>query len=158
MNENIGNGELSRNKQFSITGPEDGVYRAQASLQDSQHKMEVSLAVGETDMEVLEVKGSITKSPHDVCADAVAGLQALVGMRIKPGLFAEMQKRVGGAKGCIHMNELIREAVQLVAAHRNLTDLRRMKEAGRNIEEILRWADEVRSWTCVAAPGPVSRR
>lgn len=50
------------------------------------------------------------------------------------------------------MNELIREALQLVAAQFNMTQFRRMRNEGRTTEEILRWGDEVRSWTCVAAP------
>jgi hypothetical protein len=157
MDENLGKGELVRNKQFSITGPEDGVFRAQAALQDNQHTMAVSLTVRVGDMEVLGVEGSITLAPHAVCAQAVGNLRDLVGMRIQPGLFREMEKRVGGSKGCIHMNELIREACQLVAAHRNLTEIRRMQEEGLSEEDILRWGNEIRSWTCTADPEPLSK-
>lgn len=157
MNESLGKGELVRTKQFSISGPQDGIFRTRAALQDNQHIMEVELAVRVGDMEVVEVGGAITSAPHDICAEAVGNLQNLVGMRIQPGLFREMEKRVGGAKGCIHINELIREACQLVAAHRNLTEIRRMKGQGLSDEEILRWGETIRSWTCVAAPEPVPR-
>jgi len=156
MLEKMGNGNLERSKQFSISGPEDGVFCAKASLKDRQHTMEVLIVIQEGTMEIVEVQGSITEAPHDPCPSSVEGLKSLIGMRIQPGLFSEMQRRVGGFKGCIHMNELIRESVQLVAAHRNLTDLRRMHEAGRTDEEMIEWAESVRSWTCVAAPEPVS--
>ena len=157
MPDTVGNGSLVRNKQFTITGPDDGVFRAQASLVDGQHTMEVSLAVQVETMEVLEVKGCITIAPHRVCPQAVDGLRALVGMRLRPGLFGEMQRRVGGPRGCIHVNDLIRESLQLIAAHRNLTEIRRMRGEGRTDEDILEWGEEVRTWTCVAAPDPVAR-
>ncbi len=156
MPDAVGNGRLVRNKQFFITGPEDGVFRGKASLQDGQHTMEVSLVVRQGTMEVLQLEASIDAAPHTVCASAVEGLQKLIGMRIQPGLFGEMQQRVGGPRGCIHMNELIREALQLVAAHFNQTRMRRMLSEGLTTEEILCWAEGVRSWTCVAAPDPVT--
>ncbi len=155
MIEKMGDGKLERSKHFSITGPDDGVFCAKASLKDRQHNMEVVVVIQEGTMEILEVQGSIIEAPHDPCPSSVEGLKSLVGMRIQPGLFGEMQRRVGGFKGCIHMNELIRESVQLVAAQRNLTDLRRMHEAGHTYEEMLEWAESVRSWTCVAAPDPI---
>ena len=157
MNEKMGNGNLVRDKHFSISGPEEGVYRAEASLKDGQHTMEVSLVIQVGTMDVLEVHGAIYTAPYDICGTAVEGLQKLVGMRIGPGLFGEMQKRVGGAKGCIHINELVREAVQLVAAHRSLTEIRRMQKEGRTVGEILEWGEQVRTWTCVAVPDPISR-
>src|SRR3989304_1081274 len=99
MPDTVGNGSLVRNKQFTITGPDGGVFRAQASLVDGQHTMEVSLAVQVETMEVLEVKGCITIAPHRVCPQAVDGLGVLVGMRLRPGLFGAMQRRGGGARG-----------------------------------------------------------
>ncbi|MDO8691088.1 MAG: DUF2889 domain-containing protein [Dehalococcoidia bacterium] len=152
--DNVGKGSLQRSKHFSISGPEGGVFRAKASLRDGQHTMEASLAIQEGTMKVLEVAGSITSAPHPDCRTAVEGMQNLVGMLVQPGLFREMQSRVGGRKGCIHMNELIRESVQLVAAHRNLTEIRRMIEAGFTDNQIVEWGDSVRTWTCVAVPGP----
>ncbi|MDP2659550.1 MAG: DUF2889 domain-containing protein [Dehalococcoidia bacterium] len=152
--DNAGKGSLKRSKHFSIAGPEDGVFRAEASLKDEQHAMEATLVIRQGTMKVLQVAGSIASAPHPDCRTAVHGMQNLVGMLIQPGLFREMQSRVGGRKGCIHMNELVRESVQLVAAHRNLTEIRRMIEAGFSDKQILEWGDSVRSWTCVAVPGP----
>lgn len=158
MSEGLGNGRLERTKQFSITGPDDGIFEGMASLQDSQHTMEVTVVVRVDSMEVVRVQGSITKAPFDICASAMEGLRSLEGMRVRPGLFGEMQKRVGGPKGCIHMNDLIREALQLIAAHRNLTEIRRMRGEGRTEQDIARWGEEIRSWTCTAAPDRVPGR
>src|SRR3972149_3730678 len=119
--DSAGKGSLERSKHFSIAGPEDGVFRAKASLKDGQHTMEASLVIQVETMTVIEVAGSITSAPHDSCSTAVEGMQGLLAMPIPPGLFREMQSRVGGRKGCIHMNELVRETVQLVAAHRTLS-------------------------------------
>ncbi len=110
-------------------------------------------ALGARTMQILDVEGTIMFSPHPDCMKAVDGLQSLVGMVVQPGLFSDMQKRVGGTKGCIHMNELIRESVQLVAAYRNLTELRGMRDEGISEERILEWGESVTSWTCVAVPG-----
>lgn len=84
------NGRLVRDKRFNITGPEDGMYQAQASLVDGQHDMKVSLAVNENAMEILMLEASMDTVPYDACPSALDALQALVGMRIQPGLFKEM--------------------------------------------------------------------
>lgn len=155
MDEDQGRGKYQRDKRFTIEGPEDGKFTAHASLRDGAHSMEAHVVVEEGTMAILQVKGVMNKIPHDVCSTSMDGLQSLVGMQIKPGIFSEMQKRVGGAKGCIHMNDLVRETLQLVAAHWSMTQLRRMMDAGRPEEEILDWGDAVRSWTCTATPGPL---
>jgi hypothetical protein len=70
------------------------------------HDMSVRLVVDE-DLVVREIVAVTDASPYPVCTEAVAPMQAIVGERIKAGWTSMVKQKLGGAKGCTHLMELL---------------------------------------------------
>ena len=70
------------------------------------HDMWVRLVVDE-DLLVRDILAVTDSSPHAVCREAVEPMRALVGERIKAGWTNMVKARLGGAKGCTHLMELL---------------------------------------------------
>ena len=61
-------------------------------------------------------------SPYTVCREAVAPMRAIVGERIKGGWTNMVKAKLGGAKGCAHLMELLIPLA--TAAYQTLTEVR----------------------------------
>ena len=70
------------------------------------HDMGVRL-VFDSGMVVLEVSTFTSSAPYDDCFSAGPTLQALKGLRIGAGWSSEVRKRLGGARSCTHLMELL---------------------------------------------------
>jgi hypothetical protein len=70
------------------------------------HDMWVRLVVDE-DLLVHDVVAVTDSSPHMVCREAVEPMRAIVGERIKAGWTNMVKAKLGGAKGCTHLMELL---------------------------------------------------
>ena len=85
------------------------------------HDMGVRL-VFDSDMVVLEVSTFTSSAPYDDCFSAGPTLQALKGLRIGAGWNSEVRKRLGGARSCTHLMELL--SPMATVAYQTLTMLR----------------------------------
>ena len=85
------------------------------------HDMWVRLVVDE-DLLVHDIVAVTDASPYEVCREAVAPMQAIVGERIKGGWTTMVKARLGGAAGCTHLMELLIPLA--TAAYQTLTKVR----------------------------------
>jgi hypothetical protein len=70
------------------------------------HDMSVRLVVDD-DLVVREVVAVTDASPYSICTEAVAPMRSIVGERIQAGWSRVVKQKLGGAKGCTHLMELL---------------------------------------------------
>lgn len=85
------------------------------------HDMWVRLVVDET-LLVRDIVAVTDASPYEICREAVEPMRVMVGERIRAGWSLTVKSRLGGAKGCTHLMEML---IPLgTAAYQTLTSLR----------------------------------
>lgn len=103
----------------------DGLYEVEARLTDVKpagcalpvgatepsadgplHDMRIRVVFGE-DMVVRGVVACTDAAPYRACPEAAAALDALTGVAMGAGWFRAVRERLGGARGCAHMVELL---------------------------------------------------
>lgn len=70
------------------------------------HDMGVRL-VFDADMVVRKVQAVTRSAPYPVCPEATTTLQTLVGLRLASGWASAVRSRLGGARSCTHLMELL---------------------------------------------------
>jgi len=70
------------------------------------HEMWVRITVDD-DLTVHAIEAATEATPTRICPGAIAPMQSLVGLRIAPGWTNAVKQRLGGAKGCTHLMELM---------------------------------------------------
>ncbi len=70
------------------------------------HEMWIRLTIDDR-MEVQAVETSTAYGPFPTCADITPAFAALEGLKIGPGWNRKVRERLGGAKGCTHIVELL---------------------------------------------------
>jgi hypothetical protein len=70
------------------------------------HDMRITMAV-DADMVIRHVEARTAAAPTPYCTEMNATYASLVGVSIGPGFKAEVKARVGGAKGCTHLTDLL---------------------------------------------------
>ena len=88
---------------------------------DTIHDMWVRLVVDE-DLVVHDVLAVSDTTPYAVCKEATSAMQAIVGERIAAGWTMMVKSRLGGARGCTHLMELLIPLA--TAAYQTLAEVR----------------------------------
>lgn len=70
------------------------------------HEMSVRLTLNEA-QEVVAIEAAMDASPFGVCPQAVAGLQALKGVRLGAGWRQALKSRLPASASCTHLSELL---------------------------------------------------
>ncbi|KZB64846.1 hypothetical protein AUP42_18530 [Thalassospira lucentensis] len=70
------------------------------------HEMWLRITVGD-DMVINAVEAVTDHAPFNACDEIAPNYEALVGLRIGPGLKQQIRERVGGIHGCTHLTELM---------------------------------------------------
>ncbi|MBK1838987.1 DUF2889 domain-containing protein [Azospirillum sp. YIM B02556] len=70
------------------------------------HQMWMRLTVDDT-LTVQAVEAVTQHSPYAACGSITPRFQQLVGLRVGPGWTRSVKERLGGAKGCTHLVELL---------------------------------------------------
>ncbi len=120
---------FSRNKLLKVSRSGKDRLFIRGILEDNAHSMLVELTVQIPQMEIVAVRGEMSRVPNDdICACAVDKLQLAVGMRIQKGLTSTVDERIG-RQGCPHLGNLLLEGchaaiqgmlgVQLEESHLN---------------------------------------
>lgn len=73
---------------------------------EPMHRMSIRMALT-GDLEVAAIEAVSDATPYDVCPEAAAGLQAVVGMKIGSGWTYAIKRRFVGAAGCTHLAEML---------------------------------------------------
>lgn len=84
--------------------------RAEIAPGEHFHEMRLRLVVDEA-LEIREAAVETVQAPYAACGDINPGYSALVGLRLGPGFMREVRERLGGERGCTHINELLVPAV-----------------------------------------------
>ena len=85
------------------------------------HDMWVRLVVDEG-LLVHDIVAVTDASPYEICREAVEPMRAIVGERIKGGWSNMVKAKLGGAKGCTHLMEILIPLA--TAAYQTLTSVR----------------------------------
>lgn len=88
------------------------------------HDMWVRLVVDE-DLVVRDLIAVTDASPYEICREAVEPMRVIVGERIKGGWSNMVKSKLGGAKGCTHLMEILIPLA--TAAYQTLTSTRLKK-------------------------------
>ena len=91
------------------------------------------------DLEVVAIEAVSDATPYDVCPEAAASLQTVVGMKIGSGWTYAIKRRLVGAASCTHLAEMLiamgTAAYQTVVPYNRLNGKRdrglRAREEGR---------------------------
>lgn len=73
---------------------------------DPVHNMWIRLTV-DLDMLIHEAEAKTDDGPYPVCGDITVNFKQLIGLKIASGWRREVNLRLGGAKGCTHLVELL---------------------------------------------------
>jgi len=84
----------------------DNDYRGRVEPGDPIHEMWIRLTVDDT-LTIRAVEAETDNSPYAMCGAITPAYEALVGLSIRPGFTRQVRQRLGGAKGCTHLTELI---------------------------------------------------
>ncbi|MCH8917206.1 MAG: DUF2889 domain-containing protein [Proteobacteria bacterium] len=95
-------GHLRDIKDYSF----DSTWRGKVEAGTPVHDMWIRLTVDDT-LTIRAVEASLDAGPHPICADITPNFKVLEGQRIAPGWFLNVKKLLGGAKGCVHMVEML---------------------------------------------------
>jgi hypothetical protein len=71
-----------------------------------KHDMWIRI-VFDRELLVRDVVASTDAAPHAVCAEAAPSLASLVGLTMGAGWTRTVRERLGGARGCTHLTELL---------------------------------------------------
>lgn len=86
-----------------------------SSLLDLEHSLHLELRIRLSDRTIESARGSMSKVPLSRCLRGVDAIPGLAGVPIDRGVMKELQRRVGGPKGCAHMMELLADAIRLIS-------------------------------------------
>jgi len=104
----------------------DNDHRKVVKVGEPVHEMWLRLTIDD-DMQIREAEAATDYAPYAMCPDITPRFALLEGLRIGPGFHREIQKRVGGVKGCTHLVELLRPLA--TAAFQTLVAKRRKRES-----------------------------
>ncbi len=71
------------------------------------HHMVVRMRVEGPPLVITSVEIEMPGVPFDECRETAASLSSLVGMRIAGGFTSALKKKIGGPRGCAHLNALV---------------------------------------------------
>lgn len=109
---------------------------------DAVHRMSIRMQVN-VELEVLAIEATSDATPYDVCPEATANLQTVVGLKVVAGWTEMVKRRLGGAKGCTHLMEML--VAMGTAAYQTVVPQVRMKGNDASVFPIERKAN-----TCYA--------
>ena len=96
-------GHLVDTKSYSFDNLERGPVQAGEPI----HEMWLRITID--DELLIHAAQAVTDfSPYHMCPDITVNFERLAGLRIGPGWWRDVQKRIGGTQGCTHLVELIR--------------------------------------------------
>jgi hypothetical protein len=116
---------LAHTRQIVCSGyaRSDGLFDIEASLQDTKaddanllfktvpaggsiHAMRLVVTI-DTQFVIHAIEARTEVAPTPYCAEINAAYNALVGISLTAGFMKEVKSRVGGARGCTHLTELL---------------------------------------------------
>ncbi|WP_147163917.1 DUF2889 domain-containing protein [Pararhodospirillum oryzae] len=95
-------GRLTDVKSYAFANKDRGMIEAGDPVHDLSLRLTIDLS-----LRVHAAEAVIDKSPFSVCPEVTEAYGRLVGLTIGPGFRRAAAERVGGARGCTHLSELL---------------------------------------------------
>ncbi|MES9904159.1 MAG: DUF2889 domain-containing protein [Sedimenticola sp.] len=73
---------------------------------EAVHDMSLRITL-DLDFVIQDLAATSDATPYIVCGEVAAGMERLIGLRVKPGWMREVRTRVGKTLGCTHLIELL---------------------------------------------------
>lgn len=86
-----------------------------SQLSDFAHIFEVKLKIDLKSKKIIEAYGNYHKTPYRVCNDTLHLVSKLEGLTVKAGVLKEIAQILSGKKGCVHLFELVENAIKLAS-------------------------------------------
>jgi hypothetical protein len=80
-------------------------------LKDYFHEMKTIITINSNSKVILAAEAQIIAVPWDLCYEVASKMEGLVGLKVQKGIQEQVQRILGGAKGCVHLLELAIDSV-----------------------------------------------
>lgn len=143
---------FQRSIHSNVKKTDDDHLLVTSSLLDLAHSIHLELRVRISTKTIESAKGSMSKTPLKRCLGGVDGIPQLAGLPIDRGVMREIHRRVGGARGCAHMVELLTDAIRLISMiliGNSVNYWDAMKEKNLSEEEIIAESMDILRNSCL---------
>jgi len=86
-----------------------------SQLSDFAHIFEVKLRIELNSKKIVQASGCYYKTPYKVCKETLLLINQLEGLTVKQGILKEIAKILAGKRGCVHLFELVENAIKLAS-------------------------------------------
>lgn len=86
-----------------------------SQLTDFAHIFEVMFVIDIKTKKIIESKGKYYKTPYKVCQETEKLIPRLKGLVINKGVLKEIQSILSDKNGCVHLYELVENAIKLAS-------------------------------------------
>lgn len=86
-----------------------------SNLTDFAHIFEVIIKIDIESKKIVETKATYYKTPYKVCQKTVELINKINGLEIKKGVIKDIANKLSGIQGCIHLFELVENAIKLAS-------------------------------------------
>lgn len=86
-----------------------------SQLTDFAHIFEVMLIIDLKTKKITKATGKYYKTPYKICSHTEKLIPKLRGLTINRGVLKEIQRILTGTEGCIHLYELVENAIKLTS-------------------------------------------
>lgn len=86
-----------------------------SNLTDFAHIFEVIIKIDMESKKIVETKATYYKTPYNICKKTAELIDKIKGTEIKKGVIKDIAKKLSGNEGCIHLFELVENAIKLAS-------------------------------------------
>lgn len=105
---------FQRSLNSNVRLRDDGRLVVESNFLDLEHSLHLTLVVENSSGRIEKAEAIMPKSPFTRCKTCVQGAKLLEGLTIGRGIMSQINANLGGPKSCVHLVELISEAVRLI--------------------------------------------
>jgi len=90
-------------------------FLVESTMFDLEHLIRLELTVDMDTATILDAVVHMDKTPFERCRQVREGAKVLKGLVIERGVLTRINKEIGGERGCVHLGEVISEAIRMVS-------------------------------------------
>ncbi len=94
---------------------ENGNLMMEATFLDPYHLIRFNMQIDPSTRKIVAAKSEMANHPHEVCPSVNERTKTLIGVEVARGVTREINKRIGGPDGCIHLREVMLETINFAA-------------------------------------------
>ncbi len=106
------------------------------TYEDLHHLITIDLTIENDTRKVIKVSASMPHYPYDPCPETLRLLDGIVGVKLGLGVSKLIGEILGGASGCVHLVQIVRDSANFSLTILGYRDYPRLQQEGDNQEEI----------------------